>query len=306
MQGWVNTLSVDKLTVGRQEAMSNIEAAGETAVPYLLSALHSNDWVTRRNAADMLSYIASPTSTNALQDVLANEVVPDVRVNAALALGNIASYTAINELERAAVTDTNAQVRQTAQDSLAREKTRIALAAGVNEQDLNAYAVAPADTRVAYAATRRNLVVTRDGGKTWTTYAQALPSVTTTLAVSPSDSRVLYAGVDSMGIYKSVDGGHTWTAMNSGLDTAPGTRFVVTAITIDPNNAEHVAISTGVWLGSTQMEYHPLNLMQTTNGGQTWTSVGVTKRTDPLSGLAIKGDQLYALAGNQVLAYPLN
>jgi photosystem II stability/assembly factor-like uncharacterized protein len=306
IQNLMNALNQEPLTEARQEAQSQLESAGTAAVPALTAALRSNNWVMRRNAADMLGYIASPAATPALQELLKNEVVPAVRVNAARSLGEINTYTAVSDLQRAAVLDKNALVRETANDSLARVRTRLALSSHTDEQALNAFAVAPKDANVVYATTKRDILVTQNGGATWNTLAQTLPSLATTLAVSPLNNQVLYAGVDSMGIYRSTDGGKTWNAVNNGLNVPAGARFVINALTIDPANAQHVAASTGVWLGSTTMEYHPLDIVQTLDGGATWTSVSQVKRAEPLANLAIQGSQLFALAGNQVLSYALN
>lgn len=38
------------------------------------------------------------------------------------------------------------------------------------------------------------------------------------LVLDPSVPRTLYAGVHSRGVYKSVDGGASWTLRSSGLD----------------------------------------------------------------------------------------
>ena len=47
LRGWVSALSDQDLTTQRQEAQTQLEAAGAEAVPSLVTALHSNDAVTR-------------------------------------------------------------------------------------------------------------------------------------------------------------------------------------------------------------------------------------------------------------------
>lgn len=305
LRGWVNELNQERLTVSRQQAQQQLENQGEAAVPALLTALRSDNWVLRRNAADMLGYIASPQAISALREALNNDPVPTVRVNAVYALGELSSPTMIADLQRAAVLDPSAPVRQAAADSLARARTRLALSAGVNEQLLSAFALAPNDANVIYAAAGRNLLVTRNAGKTWEALSGALPSQTTALATSPANSNVLYAGLDGLGLYTSTDGGQTWRATNNGLNVPAGARFVVNAIAVDPQNAQRVAVSTGVWLGTSEVTYHALGIFQTTDGGVTWTAVGQVNRAVPLSGLQFKGSQLFALVDNQVLTYPL-
>jgi len=306
IQGLVGELQQERLTAQRQAAQQQLESLGEEAVPALMVALRSNDPVLRRNAADMLGFIASPTAEASLQYALANDTVPTVRRNAAYALGDINRFSQVTELQRAALLDTNALVRQTATDSLARLQTRIALSAGIDERALTAYAVAPHNTDMVYVASGRDLKVTTDAGKTWNTLQATLPSMASVLAVSPSDTLTVYAGVEGMGMFKSVDGGQKWTALNNGLTVAPGVRSVVSAITIDPTDSQRVLIATGLMLGTGKAEFVPTGILSSTNGGTTWEMMREYRQGDALTQLLLKGNQVYALAGNQVKIYRFN
>lgn len=166
IQSAVNALNQAELTRERHLAQRELESAGEQAVPALIVALRSEDAVLRRNATEMLGYIRSPQALTALRYVLINDPTPQVRRNAAWALGEINVLSALADLQQAAVLDRNSSVRQTAADSIARIRTRLAQMAGVNEQELSALAVASGNSSIAYVATRRELVSTRDGGKT--------------------------------------------------------------------------------------------------------------------------------------------
>lgn len=303
IQALVNELKTDRLTAARHNAQRELENAGEAAVSSLVTALHSDNVVLRRNSADMLGFIASPTASNALQQTLLNDPVPAVRQNAAWSLGEINNLSAVLTLERAAVLDTNAAVRQAAQDSLARVQTRVALVTGIDERALSAYAVAPSNAEIGYAATRRDLKITHNGGKTWSTLAHALPGTVDVLSVSPSDSQVLYAGIDGLGVYQSTDGGNTWHAMNKGLPVVPGGRYVVSAVTIDANNPQRIALAHGVMLGTGNVEFVPLGIAVTQDGGETWTTLSQNKTTDAVTRLAFEKTKLYALTGNRVLIY---
>src|SRR5262245_60989467 len=79
IQGLVNELDQDRLTAQRHTAMRDLENLGEQAVPALMVALRSDSAVLRRNAADMLGFIASPSSVASLQYTLANDPVAPVR-----------------------------------------------------------------------------------------------------------------------------------------------------------------------------------------------------------------------------------
>lgn len=65
------------------------------------------------------------------------------------------------------------------------------------------------------------------------------------LAIDPQDEDIMYAGVNLEwgSIYRSMDGGYTWTQLNSFGDPA-------WAIQVDPNDSNHVVVGTvgrGVW-----------------------------------------------------------
>lgn len=299
----VNALNQHELTPERQQASSELENAGERAVPALIVALGSENPVLRRNAADMLGYIGSPQALAALRYTLNHDRDVDVRISAAWALGEINDLSTLKDLQYAAVLDLNQSVRRTAADSVSRIRTRLALAAGVTEQDLNAFASAPGDSSLIYIATRRDLVLSHDGGKTWQTISNALPSLVSTLAISPTDAKVLYASADGMGLFKSTDGGVTWTAINTDLGLMPGARFSVTAIAFDATNSHRIYITTGVWLGTSHVEFHPIATMRTLDSGATWQVYQKSTNIYPTTHLALKGAQLFALAGENVVIY---
>lgn len=156
MQTWVNTLKTDKLTAERHEAQTQLEAAGESAVPSLVTALHSSDPVLRQNAAEMLGYIASPNASAGLS-VLLNDRVVDVRRTAAWALGEIKDTTYVPDLERTAASDRSEMVRQTALDSLSRISAYLGLVGHYTDQGVRAIAVAPNQPNVVYLAARRKI-----------------------------------------------------------------------------------------------------------------------------------------------------
>jgi len=166
IQAAVNVLGQDRLGAERQEVMQELETVGERAVPALIVALRSENPVLRRNAADMLGYIASPQALAALRYSLINDAVPQVRQNAAWALGEINDVSTLNDLQQATVLDRTQAVRQAAADSIVRLRSRLAGAARVNDRELSAFAIAPGDSNQVYLATRRDLVLSHDGGKT--------------------------------------------------------------------------------------------------------------------------------------------
>jgi photosystem II stability/assembly factor-like uncharacterized protein len=66
------------------------------------------------------------------------------------------------------------------------------------------------------------VVASVDGGNTWKTSTQGLPSIMVPTHIlldpkSPVEARVLYLTVFGQGIFKSTDGGQSWTPKNTGL-----------------------------------------------------------------------------------------
>jgi hypothetical protein len=289
------------LTAARQDAQRNLELAGESAVPRLLTALRSDSQAQRRNAADILGYIASPLATDALLNTLRNDPVPAVRRNAAWALGEIKSSHAINDLLQSSIADRSQSVRGAAADSLARIRTNLALASGVNEQLVGAFAVSPSQNEQVYVAAKRDLLASNDGGRTWTTLSDVLPSQVSALAVHPHNPQELLAGVDAMGIFYSRNGGETWHPVNAGIQWTPGARQAVSAIAIDPVNPQVIYISYGVWLGTGTVDFHPIGLVASYDGGANWQGLTAGSRSEAIAKLAFREGQLYGLAGDRVL-----
>lgn len=298
---WVAALQDDKLTTSRQEAQHNLELTGDAAVPQLLVALRSDNASQRRNAADMLGYIASPSATAALRNTLRTDSVPAVRRNAAWALGEIQAAAAINDLQQASITDRSQIVRGTAADSLARISSILAKSASVNEQYVGAFASAPSQPNSLYLAAKRDLLTSQDGGKTWKTLTNALPSQVSALAVNPNNAQEVYAGVEAMGMYKSVDGGATWNAINTGITLTPGARESVSAIAIDPENPGVLYVARGVWMGTGQVNFYPTGLLTSRDSGSTWRVLTAGLSSEAIAKLAFRDGQLYGLAGDRVL-----
>jgi hypothetical protein len=301
ISNWVSALQNDKLTAQRQEAQRNLELVGDAAVPQLMVALRSDNASQRKNAADILGYIASPQSTTALLNTLRTDTVPAVRRNAAWALGEIKGASAINDLQQASITDRSQIVRDTAADSLARIRTTLASAASVNEQLIGAYASAPSQPELIYLATKRDLMISRDGGKTFTTLTDALPSHVSALAVNPKDAQQLYAGVEAMGVYASNDSGATWNAVNTGISITPGVRETISAIAIDPANSNVIYVSRGVWMGTSTVDFYPTGLLSSRDSGATWQELVAGSSDEAIAKLAFRDGQLYGLAGDRVL-----
>ncbi len=102
-----------------------------------------------------------------------------------------------------------------------------------------------------------------NGGTSWTL---VLAGATHDLAVDPSNSNVLYAGVDFSGIWKSTDGGASWNRLTGGLPS-PGAISRV-AFALDPNTPATLYAIFGD--SSNGRQYGGF---KSTNGGASWSSM---------------------------------
>lgn len=104
----------------------------------------------------------------------------------------------------------------------------------------------------------------------------------TTLAVSPADNRIIYAGTDEGSIFRTADDGQNWQAISTGL---PG-RWV-TRISAHPTDPD-VAYAT--FSGYRWREYLP-HVFRTENGGASWTDISAGLPEVPVNDLLIDPDQ---------------
>jgi hypothetical protein len=84
------------------------------------------------------------------------------------------------------------------------------------------------------------------------------------MAVDPHDPNALYAGTTNSGIFKSIDKGASWTAINGGIDVSIQSFF---AIIVDPNN------SNILYAGGSQLQGGGAGIFKSTDGGGNWTIV---------------------------------
>jgi photosystem II stability/assembly factor-like uncharacterized protein len=138
----------------------------------------------------------------------------------------------------------------------------------------------PGDPRIVYLARGAGTVRSTDGGETWwdlTPGRQCLGEEVTSagswaLAIAPKDRQVLYEGTGynsltgQAGLYKTTDGGDTWSVINEGLPgrTGPCPSFLSTtiehihALAVDPADSQIVYAATSE------------GLYKTTDGGASW------------------------------------
>jgi photosystem II stability/assembly factor-like uncharacterized protein len=147
--------------------------------------------------------------------------------------------------------------------------------------------IAQSSSLIVWAAHNYWVAGSTDGGETWTHILNSTMQrdctgcggegdnfrFCTALAIDPTDPQTVYVGTRGPlgtylkgGVYRTKDGGVTWTKLNQGTDFD----YSVTDLKIDPQNSTTIWITTssfgqgGVWAGS---------LYRSGDGGETWTAV---------------------------------
>ncbi len=128
---------------------------------------------------------------------------------------------------------------------------------------VNDVAFHPTNANIIWAgAPAGGLWKTENGGTTWTGLTDNLPTLgVSTIVIDPTNTNIMYMGTGDrdggdapgLGVYKSTDGGATWTASNSGITTR-----TVHKLLIDPTNTSKLIAATngGIYMS--------------TNSGVTW------------------------------------
>src|SRR5262249_7137625 len=149
-------------------------------------------------------------------------------------------------------------------------------------------AVSPADPDIVYVAVAGSGVngvggntgvwKSTDGGLTWTntTTGISTSSAFTDVELDPSDPQIVYAAVGTIrgaaanGVYKSTDGGATWSVAGNFPMSVRDGRITITIAPTDSQTL-YAAIS-GSGQGGTSLG-HLVAVMKSTDGGTTWTSL---------------------------------
>jgi photosystem II stability/assembly factor-like uncharacterized protein len=113
-------------------------------------------------------------------------------------------------------------------------------------------------TGTLYSGTRKGFMKSLNDGKTWNPLS---PEITNAnwLVVHPKKPEFLYLGTDGKGMFKTVDGGNHYQAINKGIE-GPTSRKIF-GLAIDPKNGERLYAAS-----------HSIGLFITQNGGERWRS----------------------------------
>jgi uncharacterized repeat protein (TIGR01451 family) len=147
-------------------------------------------------------------------------------------------------------------------------------------EELRAYAIAvdPQAPTTIYAggSSVTNLARSVDGGQTWQDISPPGHNNVYAIAIHPTTPSTLYAGTQHFatprGVFKSVNGGTSWTPVMTGLSPMPSR---VSALVIDPADPERVYAGTDV------------GVYVTVDGGASWTLANTGLGNTTVNGLAM-------------------
>lgn len=119
---------------------------------------------------------------------------------------------------------------------------------------------------------------TTDDAESWQPVSEALDgSPISALEVARADGRRVYAGTENGGVFRSVDGGRTWSG-NLASTVLPGT--IVTRLESRPDNAEVLYATVATFGGS--------HVFRSADGGLSWTDIDGGRLGDaPCHSLAV-------------------
>ncbi len=92
------------------------------------------------------------------------------------------------------------------------------------------------------------------------------------IAFHPSNASTIYLGTPAGGLWRTTNGGTTWTPLTDGMP-----RIGVSGIAVNYNNANTIYILTGDGDGK---DTYSVGVLKTTNGGETWLSTGLSWEPD--------------------------
>ena len=163
------------------------------------------------------------------------------------------------------------------------------------ESDLHVKDMVIDSDGLVYILSTEGLFVT--DGTSWQAL-DTLPDGVASLAIDPQVPQTLYAGTVGYGAFRSDDGGQTWAAINAGLGWQPGVILRVSAIDIDVENPQHLALATAMSVGSRTIG---VGVYESFDAGQIWYKVAETR--DIITDLTLTENGLFVATRQGVVRY---
>lgn len=174
-------------------------------------------------------------------------------------------------------------------------------------RNVTSIAVSHQDADTAYLGLREGgIFKTTNGGINWT-HVTAQPAngwgdvwpggepirrdSILSLAIDPTDDDIVYAGTNARGLYRTVDGGATWTQIvheDDLIDQATEDHVHVFSVILNPLDPDEIYL--GEWHGG---------IYRSTDGGATWSRINTGLSTRAVQTLAISTDGSTVYAGTK-------
>ena len=120
----------------------------------------------------------------------------------------------------------------------------------------------PNDPRTVFAGGLR-VWRSKDDGNNWLDVSPVLDgSAISAVEIAQANSKIVFVGTENSGIYRSTDGGTTWSG-DLASPVLPG--FTITRILTSPTNAQIVYV--------TVANFHASHVFRSKDGGATWTDI---------------------------------
>ncbi|HEX7359966.1 MAG TPA: choice-of-anchor D domain-containing protein [Bryobacteraceae bacterium] len=159
-------------------------------------------------------------------------------------------------------------------------------------QRINVVIVDPADNQTVYLASNSGFFRSTDGGLNWTPGATPGGAVNTLVLdpTSPASARILYAGIQGVGVVQSTNGGQNWTTivntatpavatqLTAGGYTSFGKVVVALAPPTSPANPGGIRVIYASMVGNPNVFGNPdlVGLFLSQDQGNTWTAQAAT------------------------------
>ena len=254
---------------GRSDCTANPAIPGEVVTVYMtgLGAVNG-PWFSGQPATTMLSTVTAPAVTIAgkktpvLFSGLLTSSVGVYRVDVAVP-DNVPAGDSV-----AVIASIGGKTSNQATIAIGAATANAPWGGGPPGGSITTIAIDPLNHYTLYAVTQKKFIKSTNGGASWIPLGSGLPtSAIRFLTIDAHNSSVMYAG--GSGMFRSTDGGITWSAINRGLD--PSLNFTSLAIDpINPSTLYVVTINTGA---------PPRNisdgsfLFKSTDGGEHWTAL---------------------------------
>jgi photosystem II stability/assembly factor-like uncharacterized protein len=155
---------------------------------------------------------------------------------------------------------------------------------------INCIALDPVNENTLYIATSDGFLKSIDQGNNWVR-KKSFDAIS--IAVSPSNPAILFAGTFDGKIYKSIDGGNRWSNVTHGLKIL----FGIKAIAIDSTNPNII------YFGGFNNRSGPWGVFKSTDGANTWQFKGAELSLQGLDGLIMNpgnSSQIYVFNSREI------